>query len=138
MTPNRFSWTFTVGAESIDGNDHVNNLEYLRWMLEIASRHAVHVGADIRAAAAGIHWIVRSHQIEYRLPALQGDELELRTWVEDVQTASSVRRYEFRRTKDDKLIAAGATNWVCMNRETNRPTRIPKRVLSCFFGEDEG
>lgn len=137
MTPNRFAWTFTVGRESIDVNGHVNNVEYVRWMQEVAIRHTQHLGADVRAAAAGLTWVVRSHHIEYRLPLFEDDEVELRTWVDSVERVSSVRRYEIRRTKDDQLVASGETNWVCLNRETGRPMAIPERLMAMYFEEQD-
>jgi len=136
MTPNRFSWTFTVGRESIDVNDHVNNVEYVRWMQEVATRHTQHLGADIRAAAAGLIWIVRSHNITYRIPALEGDEIQLSTWVGSVERVTSVREYEFRRTRDNALLASGQTNWVCLNRESGRPSAIPERLMKMYFEPD--
>lgn len=137
MTPNRFAWTFTVGRESIDVNGHVNNVEYVRWMQEVAIRHTQHLGADVRAAAAGLTWVVRSHHIEYRLPLFEDDEVEVRTWVDSVERVSSVRRYEIRRTKDDQLVASGETNWVCLNRETGRPMAIPERLMAMYFEEHQ-
>lgn len=136
MTPNRYAWTFTVGRESIDVNGHVNNVEYIRWMQEVAIRHTQHLGADVRAAAAGLIWVVRSHNIEYRLPAFEGDEIQLATWVDSVERVSSVRRYEFRRTDTDILLASGQTNWVCLNRESGRPAAIPERLMSMYFDTD--
>lgn len=137
MTPNRFAWTFTVGHESIDINRHVNNVEYVRWMQEIAIRHTRHLGADVRAAAAGLIWVVRSHHIEYRIPALEGDEIQLTTWVGSVERVSSVRQYEFRRTRDDALMASGQTNWVCLNRESGRPSAIPERLMTMYFDAEQ-
>lgn len=136
MTPNRYAWTFTVGRESIDVNGHVNNVEYIRWMQEVAIRHTQHLGADVRAAAAGLIWVVRSHNIEYRLPAFEGDEIQLATWVDSVERVSSVRRYEFRRTDTDILLASGQTNWVCLNRESGRPAAIPERLMRMYFDPD--
>jgi acyl-CoA thioester hydrolase len=137
MTPNRFTWTFTVGRESIDVNGHVNNVEYVRWMQEVAIRHTQHLGADVRAATAGLTWVARSHHIEYRLPLFEDDEVEVRTWVDSVGRVSSVRRYEFRRTKDDQLAASGETNWVCLNRQSGRPMAIPERLMTMYFEEHE-
>ncbi len=137
MTPNRFAWTFTVGRESIDVNGHVNNVEYIRWMQEIAIRHTAHLGADIRAAAAGLTWLVRSHHIEYRAPTFEDDEVQLTTWVGSVERVTSIRKYEFRRTKDDVLLASGETNWVCFNRETGRPASIPDRLMLMYFDTEE-
>jgi len=137
MTPNRFAWTFTVGRESIDVNGHVNNVEYIRWMQEVAIRHTQHIGADVRTAAAGLTWVVRSHNIEYRVPAFEDDEIQLTTWVDSVERVSSVRKYEFRRTKGDVLLAAGETNWVCLKRDSGRPAAIPEHLMQMYFNGDE-
>jgi acyl-CoA thioester hydrolase len=135
MTPNRYAWTFTVGRESIDANGHVNNVEYIRWMQEVAIRHTQQLGADVRAAAAGLTWVVRSHNIEYRVPAFEGDEIELSTWVGSVERVSSIRKYEFKRTNGNILLASGETNWVCFNREAGRPAAIPERLMNMYFIE---
>lgn len=128
----RFSWTFTVGSESIDVHGHVNNVEYVRWMQDVAIRHTQSVGGDVRAAAAGIIWVARSHNIEYRLPAFEGEEIQVQTWIDSVEKISSVRKYEFKRTKDEMLIARGETNWVCLDRESGRPRPIPDRVIDAY------
>jgi len=128
----RFSWTFTVGSESIDVHGHVNNVEYVRWMQDVAIRHTQSVSGDVRAAAAGIIWVARSHNIEYRLPAFEGEEIQVQTWIDSVEKISSVRKYEFKRTKDEMLIASGETNWVCLDRESGRPRPIPDRVIDAY------
>ena len=136
MTPKKYAWTFTVGRESIDANGHVNNVEYIRWMQEVAIRHTRQLGADVRAAAAGLTWVVRSHNIEYRVPAFEGDEIELSTWVASVERVSSIRKYEFKRTRDDILMASGETNWVCFNRDAERPAAIPERLMNMYFDSE--
>ena len=133
MTPSKFAWTFTIGRESIDVNSHVNNVVYVRWMQEVAIRHTQSVGADVRSVAAGLTWVVRSHHIEYRIPAVENDEVQLTTWVDSVERVSSIRRYEFRRTRDNMLLASGQTQWVCLNRETGRPAAIPRRLMELYF-----
>ena len=34
-----FRHEFTVPEDVIDGNGHVNNVAYLRWMIDVAIRH---------------------------------------------------------------------------------------------------
>ena len=59
-----------VPAEAIDGNRHVNNLAYLRWMQEVATEHSAAQGWGMhRYFSAGVTWVVRSHFIEYLRPA---------------------------------------------------------------------
>jgi len=44
--------------------------------------------------AAVAQRIVRSHTIEYLGPAFAGDEIEVRTWVENLRRVRSLRRYK--------------------------------------------
>jgi acyl-CoA thioester hydrolase len=131
MTP--YKQTIVVPASSIDENGHVNNLEYIRWMLAAAHAHADSVGSTAMTDADGGVWFVRSHHIDYLLPALEGDLLELRTWVEDVRRASSKRRYELSRA--GQVLAKGETEWAYVDRATGRPKSIPSGLRGLFGGD---
>ena len=128
----RFTWTFTVGSEPIDVHGHVNNVAYVRWMQDLAIRHTQSEGSDVRAAAAGIIWVARSHKIEYLRPAFEGNEIQIQTWIETVERVTSLRKYEFRNTEGEVLLAKGETSWVCLDRETGRPRAIPDRVIQAY------
>ena len=71
-----FDFHYEVIASDIDTMNHVNNLEYLRWTLRAAHSHSHSLGwtAD-RFRAFGAGFIVRSHNIKYRVPALLGDHV---------------------------------------------------------------
>ena len=47
---------------------------------------------------------MREHRIEYLLPAFEGEEVEIRTWVENVRRVRSLRKYEFVRKADGKVL----------------------------------
>ncbi len=44
----------------------------------------------------------------------------------------SLRRYEFVRIADAKLLVRGATEWVFVNAKTGRPLAIPAEVAQVF------
>ena len=117
-----------VNASAIDANGHANNVEFVRWMQEAAVSHADAVGCTAATRAAGATWVVRSHHIEYSKPALQGDLIEVRTWVENVRRAFSLRKYEFVRPGDWATLARGETDWVFIDLATGRPRRIPEEI----------
>ena len=63
-----FSHRFTVPKSAIDLNGHVNNIEYLRWMQEVATAHSAFCGWDLeRYIETQSSWVVRSHHIDYCL-----------------------------------------------------------------------
>jgi acyl-CoA thioester hydrolase len=44
-----------------------------------------------------------------------------------------VRRYEFVRTSDRKLLVRGETDWVFIDAKSGRPIAIPHAVLETFL-----
>lgn len=123
----------TVQPEEIDGLGHVNNVCYVSWMQDAAMAHSSAQGwTPDRYHAAGFGWVARSHSIEYRSPAFQGERIVVRTWVSELQRASSVRRFEMVRASDEVLLARAQTNWAFVRFTDHRITRIPEEVAGAF------
>ena len=131
-SPDRvYTHTFIVSAESIDENGHVNNVAYVQWMQEIAVEHYASIGG-IEAQGSEATWVVREHRIEYLLPAFAGEEIEIRTWVENIRRVRSLRKYEFMRRSDGKTLVRGETDWVFVDTKTGAPRAIPEHVSKVF------
>ena len=122
-----YSKTIIIPKNSIDENGHVNNVAYVQWMQEIAVEHYDSIGG-IKAQGSDTTWVIREHRIEYLLPAFEGEEIEIRTWVENVRKVRSLRKYEFVRKADGRLLVKGETDWVFVNVETGAPQAIPQEV----------
>ena len=133
MTDNNriYSRTFVIPADAIDENGHVNNVTYVQWMQEIAVEHYASIGG-VEAQGKDATWFVREHRIEYLLPAFANEEIEIRTWVENVRRVRSLRKYEFVRKLDGKLLVRGETDWVFVDAKTGRPLPIPEVVSKIF------
>ena len=128
-----FSYTFTVPASAIDFNGHVNNVTYLQWMMDAAQRHSQSVGMDFeRCLSYGGTWVARSHNIVYKKPAFEGEELRMETWIETLGTFTSERRYQLSRVDDDALVCEGNTEWVFVDKNRFRPSRIPPEIRTAF------
>lgn len=130
--PGVFEHRFVVPDTALDPNGHVNNVEYVRWMQDVAILHSVSVGGIDAAQVAGGTWVTRSHRIEYLSPAFAGDEIIARTWVSDLRRVRSTRRYRFTRTKDGRTIAKGETVWVFVDALTGRPRTVPPELVALF------
>ena len=134
-----FVHSFTVSGESIDVNGHVNNLEYLRWMQEVATMHSAAQGWPLeRYLRTKTTWVVRSHSIQYLRPAFAGDSISLLTWIAGFNDRMSPRRYLFWRLSDQKILARAETIWVFVDASTGNPIRIPDDFKSAFevIGDD--
>jgi acyl-CoA thioester hydrolase len=135
-----FSYTFTIPQSVIDENGHVNNVAFVQWMQDAAIRH----GQERLAGYDGYNlnttfvlnqhatFVVREHRIEYLLPAFLGEEIEVRTWLNEARRVRLHRRYEFVRKSDEKVVAKGETDWVYVDRNTGRPIAIPAHLLELF------
>lgn len=122
-----------VCEEDLDELNHVNNLQYLRWTLKAAGSHSRSVGwPSSRYREIGVGWIVRSHKITYKLPAQLGDVVLIRTWLEDLDRVSALRKYEIVRKLDDRTFAVAETRWVFVDLTTLKLTAIPDEVRAAF------
>jgi acyl-CoA thioester hydrolase len=126
-----YSKVFTIPRSAIDENGHVNNVAYVQWMQEIAVEHYAAIGG-IEAQGHDTTWVVREHKIDYLLPAYAGEEIEIKTWVENIRRVRSLRKYEFVRTSDNKVLVQGETDWVFVDTKTGRPLPIPEKVSQVF------
>jgi acyl-CoA thioester hydrolase len=124
---------FQVTPEAIDDNGHVGNLEYLRWMQEVAIEHSAAQGWPMeRYFREQVGWVVRSHYIEYLRPAFAGDHLSLHTWLTSMDRSRSVRRYLLHRKGDRGLVAKAETLWAFVDFRTGRVRHIPDDVRTAF------
>ena len=131
MTP--FFYTFTVTKEDIDFNGHVNNVTYLSWMIKAATAHSASVGSGYKECLAlGGTWVAKSHNIEYKKPSFEYDELQMKTWIEEIGKILSTRRYELTRPSDGALICEGKTEWVFVDSKKMRPMKIPAEIIEGF------
>lgn len=124
-----YRYRITIPQDAIDGNGHVNNVAYVQWMQDAAVRHFEELGGAAHTVHMGATWVVRSHRIEYLAPAFAGEEIEIRTWVANVRKVRSLRRYEFARIVDDRLLVRGETEWVFVDARDGRPILIPAQII---------
>ncbi len=122
----------TVPPSAVDRNRHVNNVAYVQWMQDAALQHSGATGCTRMTEAIGATWVARMHRIEYLSPAFAGDVLTVLTWVADFRKVRSLRRYQFIRAADQKVIAEGETDWVFVDASTGRPRAIPNEIVELF------
>jgi acyl-CoA thioester hydrolase len=128
-----YLYTFKVTKDAIDFNGHVNNVTYLAWMIEAATRHSESVGFGYETCLAlGGTWVAKSHTIEYRKPAFEGEMLRMETWIEEIGRIMSVRRYVLKCANNGIVVCEGKTEWVFVDTEKMRPMKIPAVVIEGF------
>jgi len=121
-----FEIEILVQPADIDGQGHVNNVVYLRWMQDAATAHWE--AAAPAEHKAKVSWVVTRHEIDYKAPAFVGERLVARTWVGAPSGATWERFIEIRRAGDDRLLARGRSIYAALDRVTGRPRRVDKEL----------
>ena len=122
-----------VPQEAIDSNGHVNNVQYVQWMQDVASAHIKTLGLGVQEYLKLKHAMVAvEHHVQYRKVALEGEELILRTWLSDLNALYSFRQYAFYRPQDKSLLFMGNTQWACVEIATGRPKRMSPTFTQAY------
>ena len=128
-----FDLKIQVQPKHIDVLGHVNNVMYIQWMQDVASAHIETLGLGLAQYLELKHAMVAvEHHVQYRKAALEGDEVILRTWLDDINALYSFRQYVFYRPKDQSILFVGNTKWACIEIETGRPKRMSPSFTQAY------
>lgn len=130
--PDRFDHPIMVEAGDIDANGHANNVVFVRWIQDAAVAHWFAAVDPERARA--VSWVVTRHEVDYKRPALVGEELVARTWVGAITAATCERFCEIVRAVDGAALARSRTVWCLVDPATGRPKRIDPTIRGLFAG----
>lgn len=123
-----------VEAGHLDQFGHTNNVQYLRWLEQVAWNHSISLGLDFEAyQQQGTGCVARRHELDYLAATFQGDKLLLGTWVQENDGRLSMwRAYQIIRVKDQKTVLRGRTHWVSVDMRSGRPKRMPAAYVAAY------
>ena len=125
--------TRSVREDDCDELGHVNNVTWVRFVIELATAHSDAVGLDWDAyRALGGAFVVHRQEVEYLAPAVPGEALREETWIVEMRGARCVRRSRFLRAVDAAVLLEARTTWVFAALASGRPRRIPAAVGERF------
>jgi acyl-CoA thioester hydrolase len=127
---NAYQMIIQVEKDDIDNLQHVNNVVYLRYVQDVAQAHWDRIASD--EMKKKYSWVVLRHEIDYRNPAVLGDELIARTWVSSCEGVRSVRNVKLYLHPSKKLVAETKTTWCLLDAQTMKPKRIEEDIISVF------
>ena len=125
-----FEQTIRVTKAHLDELQHVNNVQYLKWVQDIAGAHWQSLIAG-KTEPFGL-WMVRSHHIEYKRQAKLGDNLKAVTHVELTKGFLSERIVRFYLEDTTTLVAQCSTQWCYLDPNTQKLLRIPEDIHALF------
>jgi len=128
-----FSHEFEVPESAIDALGHANNVEYVRWVQEVAGAHWQDI-CPVEAREQYV-WVVREHRIRYKQPAYAGERLRATTWVGETNGATSLRLTRLTRLSDGALLCGAETTWVLLDPKSGRPARVTAEMVEWLTKE---
>jgi len=115
-----FEKQIQVTQEHIDGNNHVNNVQYVKWVEEIAGEHwdfvknTTYFPDDI--------WMLLDHHIQYKKQVYLNDIITIKTYPKPPEGIRQPRKVEF--YCNDILVVDSLTLWVFIDKETQKIKRL--------------
>jgi len=131
MSVEIFTQRFPVDAADIDELGHVNNIVYLRYAQDIAIAHwRARASSEMLAQYV---WMVLRHEVDYRAQLTLGDDVEVRTWVDEAARGPAWARFvAIYKVGAEKPAAEIKSNWCLLDAETRRIKRVPAEVVARF------
>jgi len=124
----------TVQPDDIDAYDHVNNAVYLAWFDRVAWSHSAVLGVPLEECVTLRRGMAALRtEIDYVLAAVQGDLVRVATWIARSDgRLRCERRFQVQRIADGRTLARAMTEYVCINLDSGRATRMPERFTRAY------
>ena len=132
--PGPFVIEVEVKPQHIDDFQHTNNVVYLTWMAKVAWDHSKALGLDFaayRELNRGV--VVRHHELTYLAASVLGDRVQVATWITANDGRLRLRRrFQMVHAGTGATLLRGLTDFVCINIETGRATRMPQTFVDTY------
>ena len=116
--------------DDIDELGHVNNAVYLIWAQDIATAHWRHVAPP--QMINQLVWVALRHEIDYRDQIVEGETVEIRTWLGRVSGPRFIRHVDIRKPGAKRFSAKVETDWCLIDANSRKPRRVGPEILSLF------
>lgn len=115
-----FEKEIKIMEDHIDQNNHVNNVQYVKWVEEIAGEHWDFV-KHITEYPNDI-WMLIDHHIQYKKQVYLGDTITVKTYPKPPEGVKQPRKVEF--YCNNHLVVDSSTLWVLIDSETQKIKRL--------------
>ncbi|AZA90777.1 Long-chain acyl-CoA thioesterase FadM [Chryseobacterium nakagawai] len=114
-----------VTEQHIDQNNHVNNVQYVHWVEEVAAEHwnLLKQKTEYENDA----WMLLDHHIRYKKQAYLNDIITVKTYPQNPEGAKQPRKVEF--YCNDELVVDSSTLWVLFDTNAKKIKRLENNWL---------
>ena len=116
-----------------DAGGVVHNINYLRFIETARTYLAIQMGMSFgEIKRTNIHPVVVRTEIDYKRPAVLGDELVINGWVAEITPIRFWVEFEIVRPKDEALLIKCRQTLALVQMPDGRPVRLPKGFPNSF------
>src|SRR5260221_7767365 len=130
----KFETELQVRPDDIDMNQHVHGSRYFDYVL--AARYEqmarCYKMSMEEFAQAGLGWFVKTAHVEYHRPLRLGEQMLVRTWVEDIFRTGVKVNFEIIKKAKGKLSSEGWFDYTMIKFQTGRAEPIPDSLLAKY------
>lgn len=130
MNAKTFQLEVNVPASAIDQMKHVNNVQYLQWVQDVAEAHWQDNSTPEMLEKYA--WVALEHTIKYHAPCFVDEKIVVETWVEKFEGVKSIRCTKIFRPSDAKVLATSVTQWCLLSMPRGRPIRVPAEFTEIY------
>ncbi|WP_010231335.1 acyl-CoA thioesterase [Gillisia marina] len=130
-TPEIYEKIITVKASDLDELKHVNNVQYVQWIQDIAKEHWENRASE--EILTTYFWVVIRHEIDYKKQAFLNDELLIETFVGEHTHVTSQRLVNIKNKDSGKVLVQAKSTWCLMDYKTKKPVKISPEMLRVFY-----
>lgn len=115
-----------ITEKHLDYNNHVNNVQYVHWVEEMAEEHwnlVKHL-----TPYKDDFWVMYDHHIHYRKQVFLGDSLLIKTFPLPPEGLKQPRKVEF--YCNGELMVDSKTLWIMCDHETKKVKKLSENWLN--------
>jgi YbgC/YbaW family acyl-CoA thioester hydrolase len=130
----KFDSEITVRPSEIDINRHVHQSVYLDYVLfarwdQMKRCYKMSMEEFFKR---GYSWATKSTYFEFNKPLHLGDEIIVRTWVEEIKQKSVKVFFQILKKGTEEVAAEGYFVYVLINAKTGKPENIPEDIIKIY------
>ena len=117
-----------------DAGGVVHNIAYLRFIETARTLLAVKKGMDWQfMQETSVFPVILRTEIDYRRPAILGDDLEVHSWLGEATSARFWCHFEIHRPSDKKVLVTCQQSLAFVKMPEGKPLRLPQGFPSPFM-----
>lgn len=125
-----FTAHFRIRQYELDAQDTLPNRVLAQLFQETSMRASTDAGYNVDWYALNeTVWVIRAMTLEHLRPIRYPDELEITTWLAEMQRVRAFRQYLARHTATGEVVARANVYWAHLDRASLLPARIPQSIV---------